>query len=99
MASRFLPATPAATSCARPGQFLEAVKKIIAIIARETPQAEVNVDTWAIAAWDHMASPFSVDSWGKEATDTMRSDLPARADRSCASASSSRCTTTTARWP
>jgi hypothetical protein len=57
---------PGGHARARPEQFFEAAKKILVMIAREAPQAEMNVDTWAIAAWDHLASPFSVDSWEKE---------------------------------
>jgi hypothetical protein len=51
---------------ARPAQFIEAAKRIIAIIARESPEAEITINTWAIAAWDHLASPFQLDSWEKE---------------------------------
>jgi hypothetical protein len=63
---------------ARPEQFLEATRKIIAMIAREAPQAEITVNTWAIAAWDHLASPFSVESWEKEVS--LSRDLILRPD-------------------
>jgi hypothetical protein len=63
---------------ARPEQFLEATKRIIAIVAREAPRAEIDVNTWAIAAWDHLASPFRLESWEKEVSLTR--DLMLRRD-------------------
>jgi hypothetical protein len=71
-------ADPGGHPRARPEQFLEAVKKIVATIAREAPQAEITINPWAIAAWDHMASPFQVDSWEKEVSLTR--DLISRPD-------------------
>ena len=63
---------------ARSEQFLETAKNIAAIIAREAPRAEINVNPWAIAAWDHFASPFRVDFWDKETSLTR--DLISRPD-------------------
>jgi hypothetical protein len=64
---------------AEPAQFSEAADKMIAIVRREAPRAEVAVNPWSIAAWDHMPSPFSVAFWEKETVLTRqlmrRSDL------------------------
>ncbi len=49
-----------------PAQCFDAVKKMIALITKEAPQAEINVNTWGIAAWDKFPSPFSVAFWKKE---------------------------------
>lgn len=71
-------ADPGGHRNARPEQFFEAAKKISSMIAREAPQAEICINPWAIAAWDHMTSPFSVESWEKEVSLTR--DLIARRD-------------------
>jgi hypothetical protein len=49
-----------------PTHLVSAVKDIISIIAKEAPEAKVNINTWGIAAWDHDPSPFSVTFWEKE---------------------------------
>jgi hypothetical protein len=38
----------------------------MAVIAREAPRAEINVNTWGISAWDKLPSPFGVECWEKE---------------------------------
>jgi hypothetical protein len=59
-------ADPGGHPNARPEQFLDAVRKIAALVAREAPQAEIYVNPWAIAAWDHFTSPFNIKFWEKE---------------------------------
>lgn len=59
-------ADPGGHERAEPAQFTDAVKKIVAIIAREAPQAEINVNPWSIASWDHFPSPFELPFWEKE---------------------------------
>jgi hypothetical protein len=57
---------PGGHSRAKPAQVIDAAKKIIRIVAREAPKAEINVNTWGIAAWDGFPSPFGVAFWEKE---------------------------------
>ena len=63
---------------ATPARLVDATKMLIGAIAREAPKAEINVNTWGIAAWDKFPSPFSVDFWKKEVQLTR--DLIGRAD-------------------
>jgi hypothetical protein len=51
---------------ATPAQFSAAVKEIIAMISRESPRAEIHVNPWSIASWDHFISPFLFEFWEKE---------------------------------
>jgi hypothetical protein len=57
---------PGGYQTATPAQCTDVTKKIIAMIAREAPKAEINVNTWGIAAWDKFPSPFAVEFWEKE---------------------------------
>jgi predicted GH43/DUF377 family glycosyl hydrolase len=63
---------------AEPAQYTDAVKKIMAIIARKAPGAEINVNPWSIASWDHFPSPFHLPLWEKEVQLTR--DLISRPD-------------------
>jgi hypothetical protein len=51
---------------ATPDILLDVVKKLAAMVAEEAPRADINVNTWGIAAWDAFPSPFSLAFWEKE---------------------------------
>jgi len=69
---------PGGYQTATPAHLVDATKKIIVIIARDAPNAEINVNTWGIAAWDKYPSPFTVAFWEKEAQ--LSRDLLGRSD-------------------
>lgn len=51
---------------ATPARMLSMTRDVVATIRKEAPQAAINVNTWAIAAWDHFPSPFTLAFWEKE---------------------------------
>lgn len=57
---------PGGHAKARISQFREIADRMVQIVRREAPRAEVCIDPWSIAAWDHLPSPFAASFWDKE---------------------------------
>jgi hypothetical protein len=51
---------------ANPRHAFEWTRRVAELIRCEAPKAEINVNTWGIAAWDHFVSPFDVAFWEQE---------------------------------
>lgn len=51
---------------AAPNQLYELLRRFVATIRAEAPDAKIIINAWAISTWDRNPSPFSVDCWIKE---------------------------------
>jgi len=59
---------PGGHATATPEDALLGTRSLIEMVTRLAPRAEINLNTWGIAAWDHFTSPFDVAFWDKEVT-------------------------------